>query len=73
MHDILEGSLPLETKELIRYLISSKLCGIAGINQAIRSFAYAGADSANKLNPISSATLSSRDHLLKQTGIACTE
>ena len=68
MHDVLEGVLPLEVKELIKYLISSKSISLSEINEAVESFAYAGPDAHNKSTPIAYSTLTSRDHSLKQTG-----
>ena len=68
MHDILEGALPLEVKELIRYLISTKTVSLSELNEAMESFPYAGLDARNKPTPIAHSTLMSRDHLLKQTG-----
>ena len=68
MHDVLEGALPLEVKELIRYLISKKTVSLSELNEALESFPYAGLDACNKPTPIALSTLSSRDHLLKQTG-----
>lgn len=69
MHDVLEGSLQLEVKELIRFLISSKSIQLSDLNEAIRSFPYVGTDSTNKPAPISASTVASRDHLVKQTGM----
>lgn len=68
MHDILEGSLPLEIKEFIKYHIHKKTFSRSQLNEAMNSFPYEGTDSTNKPNPISDACLTSRDHLLKQTG-----
>ena len=68
MHDILEGILPLETKELLKHHIAAKVFSLADLNKATESFAYARPDSRNKPAPISSKTLSSNDHALKQTG-----
>lgn len=68
MHDLLEGVLPYETKELLKYLITEKILTLKVLNSAIESFPYIGSDSKNKPAPISSTTLHSADHLLKQTG-----
>lgn len=68
MHDLLEGVLPYETKELIKYFISENVITLKELNSAIESFPYVGSDSKNKPIPISSSTLHSADHLLKQTG-----
>ena len=68
MHDILEGVLPFETKELLKHLTKEKVVTLAEVNDAIRSFKYSFADAANKPNPNEPKTLRSKDHLLKQTG-----
>ena len=72
MHDILEGALPLEVKELLRVFVSLKYFSISTLNKVIESFPYSGHDVFNKPTPIiSSTTLSSQDHLLKQSGKLC--
>ena len=68
MHDILEGVLPFELKELFKFLISEKQITVNELNNAIRSFPYTFVDAANKPNIIESSTLRSSDHSLKQTG-----
>ena len=70
MHDVLEGSLAYEIKELIKYLVSKKILTIACINSYISNFSYYGADARNKPSPIGSNTLSSSDHGLRQSGKA---
>ena len=69
MHDVLEGILPLETKELLKHHIGAHTFSLADLNDAIQKFPYAASDARNKPAPISSKTLSSNDHALKQTGI----
>lgn len=68
MHDILEGVLPLEVKELLKYHINKKTFSLSELNAAMESFPDGGMDVSNKPTPISAATLASRDHLVKQTG-----
>lgn len=68
MHDVLEGVLPYEAKELLKYLIRKKIFSLRELNEAMESFPYVGSDSTNKPIPIASTTLSSADHHLKQTG-----
>ena len=68
MHDILEGALQLEVKELIKTFVSKKYFSLLTLNKVIESFPYGGRDVCNKPTPISSITLSSQDHLLKQNG-----
>jgi hypothetical protein len=69
MHDVLEGCLAYEVKELLKYLISSSIITLSELNRIMASFPYTGSDSRNKPTPLSSTTLSSSDHNLKQTGM----
>lgn len=68
MHDLLEGALPFETKELLKHLNSTKIIQLSKLTEIMRSFRYKGADAANKPTLIAPTTLSSHDHMLKQTG-----
>ena len=68
MHDVLEGALELETKQLLKHFISKKLFSNKTLNDTIESFPYGGADASNKPSPISPKTLASKDNLLKQSG-----
>ena len=68
MHDILEGSLQYEVKELLKYLISSRLITLDQVNEAIQSFSYGYSDVADKPSLIASTTLDSADNRLKQSG-----
>ena len=68
MHDVLEGALPFEVKELLKYLIHKQTISLNELNEAIKSFPYSGSDAMNKPAPISLATLNAKDHSLKQTG-----
>ena len=68
MHDILEGVLPFELKDLVKFLISEKVITLAEVNDAICSFPYMFVDVVNKPNIIETSTLCSTDHSLKQTG-----
>lgn len=68
MHDVLEGALPLEVKELIRYLVRTKIVSLSELNEAVESFPYTCLDACNKPRPIALKTLTAHDHLLKQTG-----
>ncbi len=67
MHDVLEGALQFEVKELLRHLISSETY-LSELADIMESFPYASPDADNKPTPIAAATLKSRDHLPKQTG-----
>ena len=66
-HDILEGCLEYEVKELLKYLIQAKLIYL--LNKRIEAFPYGYSDDKNKPSIISGKTLKSQDHSLKQTGI----
>ena len=68
MHNILEGVLLFELKELLKFLISEKVITLAELNDAICSFPYTFVDAANKPNIFETSTLCSTDHSLKQTG-----
>ena len=60
MHDILEGSLQHEVKELLHYLILEKsFFSLAVLNQMIERFPYMQTDKENKPTPILAATLTS--------------
>ena len=68
MHDVLEGALGLEMKQLLKLYIGRKSLSLSTLNDAIESFPYIGADASNKPSSISSTTLASQDNLLKQAG-----
>ena len=70
MHDILEGCLQYEIKELIKYLVfDQKFITLSGLNDKIDGFAYGYIESPNKPSLIALASLNSTDHSLKQTGL----
>ena len=69
MHDLLEGVVQYETKELLMQLISEEIVTLQQFNDAILSFPYSYTDASNKLVPIEHTTLTSRGHKLKQTGM----
>lgn len=68
MHDVLEGSLPYEVKEMLNYYIRQKIITHSELSTAMESFPYLSTDAQNKPVPITTTTLSSSDHSLKQTG-----
>ena len=69
MHDILEGSLQYEVKELLKHLIySPKYLTVNQLNHKINTFPYVLSDKNSKPTIISSKTLLSKDHSLKQKG-----
>ena len=68
MHDILEGVLQYEVKELLKYLIKEKCFNLDTLNTRIELFPYVQPEKNKKPIPISSETLKSSHHNLKQTG-----
>ena len=63
MHDVLEGVLQYETKELLIYIIlERRLISLSFLNRHIESFPYGYCDKPSMI------TLISHDHSLKQTG-----
>ena len=68
MHDVLEGALEYEAKELLKYLIDQKHLDAHELNSRIEAFPYGYADAVNKPSILSDTTLKSPDHSLKQTG-----
>ena len=70
MHDVLEGVLQYEVKELLKYLVlSEKRLSIHYINRRLSMFPYGYSDVSNKPSEISLDHLSSSDHKLRQNGI----
>ena len=69
MHDILEGSLQYEVKELLKYLIQEKhFFTLKELNNNIEGFPYVATDKATKPSIIPPQVLSSNDKSLKQKG-----
>ena len=68
MHDILEGTLQYEVKELLKHLTSTNICSLQHINGKIVSFPYGFSEVKNKPTEITSEHLSSHDHKLRQNG-----
>lgn len=68
MHDVLEGSLAYEIKELIRYANSEGFCRLGDLNEAMNMFSYGSADRRNKPSPFNASVLTSNDHGLRQSG-----
>ena len=69
MHDILEGSLQYEVKELLNSLVNEKsYFSLAILNQKIERFPYMQTDKDNKPATITAANLTTSDHSLKQKG-----
>lgn len=69
MHDVLEGSLQYEVKELLKHLIiSKKILTLEELNTSIESFPYVLSDKATKPSIIAPQVLASKDHSLRQKG-----
>ena len=67
MHDILEGCLMYEMKELlIHYVSNKKLLTLDELNSRIDTFPFSYLDARNKPSLIKS--LGTTDHALKQSG-----
>ena len=69
MHDVLEGCLPYETKELIKHLIQKRYITLKYVNDQIQHFQYGDMDARNRPTPIPNLTILSSDHSMKQKGI----
>ena len=69
MHDVLEGLLQYEVKELLKYAIyEQQFFTLENLNCWIKNFDYGYPDVSNKPCVISSATLNSNTNSLKQKG-----
>ena len=69
MHDVLEGVLQMEMKQLLRHCIDSRYFTLNVLNDRIRSFPFGPAEASNRPSQISATTLCSDDNSLKQSGI----
>ena len=68
MHDILEGNLQYEVKELLKHLILAEhYFTLKELNKSIERFPYVASDKATKPS-IAPQVLSSSDKSLKQKG-----
>ena len=66
MHDVLEGLLQYEVKELLKYTINEQqFFTLDNLNQCIQNFDYGFPDVSNKPCVISSTTLNSNTNSLK--------
>ena len=69
MHDVLEGLLQYETKELLKYFIRQRRhFTLDQLNFNILSLDYGYLNDANKPTPIAAQTLASDNNSLKQKG-----
>ena len=69
MHDMLEGTIQYEIKELLKSLIAQGFFNLETVNSRIQLFPYSASDATNKPSTIN--TLSTSDHSLKQSGTMC--
>lgn len=68
MHDLLEGMLQDETKNMLRHLNSMKVLKAKELTNIMESFEFGYMEIANRPTPISRKTLKSKDNSLKQNG-----
>ena len=61
MHDVLEGCLPFEVKEMSKVFIQEKIITHSDLNDSIQSFPYGSSDVCNKPGIITSKILKSSD------------
>ncbi len=70
MHDLLEGVLPYEVKNLLRHLVANDHINGSQLNGIMESFEFGFMEISNRPTPISKATLKTKDNSLKQNGKA---
>lgn len=68
MHDLLEGTVQFEMRQLLNVLFEQKLISLDLLNERIQSFPFNGSDATDKPTLISTATLKQSDHSVKQKG-----
>lgn len=72
MHDILEGCLQYECKELLKYLITErKYFNLSFLNSSIANFDFGYQNDTDKPSPISELTMRSDSNTLHQRGTVC--
>ena len=69
MHDILEGSLQYNLKELLKSLFQRGVTSLDEVNLRISNFPFCYIDSKNKPVLLSPTNLDFSDHNLRQTGM----
>lgn len=70
MHDLLEGVLQYECKEMLKIFISEqKYLTLDQLNERIKRFDYGYYNDKNKPSPISLQTLNNSNNSLKQKGL----
>lgn len=67
MHDILEGTLQLHIKWLLKHFINTGRISLATFNSRLKSFHYGPSDISNKPTPIAAETLFSSTNTIKQS------
>ena len=70
MHDVLEGSLAFEIKELLNHLVTQRVITLDSLNEIIRLFPYSGSDALNKPSEFGDKAFASTDHHIRQNGIS---
>ena len=69
MHDILEGLLPYECKEMLKVFINEeKYFNLNQLNERIKTFDYGFYNDKNKPSPILHQTLTNNTNSLRQKG-----
>ena len=70
MHDVLEGCLQYECKELLKYLIQErKYLKLDELNSNLKNFDYGYYNDKNKPSPIAERTLNADSNTLHQKGM----
>lgn len=69
MHDVLEGVLQYEVKQLLLHCVQSKFFTLEQLNHRICCFTYGSSEVSNRPSKISAATLCAEDNSLKQSGM----
>ena len=71
MHDVLEGCLAYEMKEIINYAVSGVIFSLNDLNDSVSLSPYFGVDARNKPSPIATNIMLTSDHGLKQSRKYC--
>ena len=75
MHDLLEGCVPYEVKEMLKVMIdTNSYFNLDEVNTRVANFPYADPERRDKPSDIPSSVLYSHDHRLNQEGMyACSK
>jgi hypothetical protein len=72
MHDVLEGVLPYECKEMLKeFIFKEKYFTLEQLNERMRCYDYGYFNDKNKPSPITIQTLKNESNNLKQKGKIC--